>query len=38
MIVGALILWTLGGFIGLLLGLHIAWWDVLINTGILPSD
>ncbi len=36
-IVGIGMVWTLVGFIGMIFGLHIAWWDVLIALGLLPD-
>jgi hypothetical protein len=37
MIMGILITWTLVGMLGLLVGLHIGWWDVLAGIGLIPS-
>ena len=36
-IMGILMVWTLIGFLGMIFGLHIGWWDVLIWLGFLPE-
>ncbi len=33
---GLLMLWTLVGCAGMLVGLHLGWWDLLVAWGVFP--